>query len=525
MSTPVTGADEPRPRRLRIPFPGRTAPGTVRTGQATGGHTGPRPLVLDTADQGTLLKDARKNGQEAGKKKTLDPWLLYSDGLLPYFAELAAQRDTMVHRIEEDLRRRNEEARLQDARSAADVTTSEDRTRLLDRRLQEADRDIEAALNQLDLLALRSSRWLRFRDRLRERVEERWLRARFGDAAAGPAGPAPAQAAATPPKDGTAPASGTGEGADPGDDWQPVSTPDGPASGRLADDYRAALRETGVRASAGGWEGLTTRPGLPRWLTLVLLGVIMAVEVPVYWVAYQPFHGVGSTSGDLMSGTLAVSSAVVMLIVPHLSGHMLRWRSGTGAPRSGWLPSLTLLGVWGGLTWLLGTLRAKFVTQHDTPAADTGDGAGFRGLGGSGTDSTTLVDRLHLTTQTVTWLFCALLLLSGGVGFLLGLFREHPFLDAFRTAVERREDLQRQRARSVADAERARAAQETAEGRQEDRREAAREWIAATRALYESAAGAYLRGVMTASKDPAVSEAAMHRAEHRPLLPGPARHG
>jgi hypothetical protein len=163
--------------------------------------------------------------------------------------------------------------------------------------------------------------------------------------------------------------------------------------------------------------------------------------------------------------------------------------------------------------------------QRDTPAANTGDSAGFRGLGGPGADTSTLVDRLHLTTQTVTWLFCALLLLSGGVGFLLGLFREHPFLDAFRTAVERREDLLRQRARSVADTERARAARETAEARREDRQEAAREWIAATRALYESAAGAYLRGVMTASKDPAVSEAAMHRSEHRPLLPAPARHG
>ncbi|MFF7093821.1 hypothetical protein ACFY9A_15710 [Streptomyces rubradiris] len=520
MSTPVTGADGPRPRRLRMPFPGRPAPGTARRAPDRSGRASRPPLVLAAGDQGALLKDAGRHGRQAGRKKTLDPWLLHGDEPLPYFVKLAGLRDTMVHRIEEELHERQEEARLQDARAAADMTTGQARTLLLDRRLQEADRAVRTALDQLDLLALRSSRWLRFRDRLRERVEERWLRARFGDAA----GPAPAATALG--DDGTGPAPGTKEGADPGDDWQSVSTaataPDGTAATALGEDYRAALRETGVQGSADRWEGLLTRPGLPRWLTLALLAAIMAVEVPVYWVAYQPFHGVGSTGGDVLSGTLAVSSAVVMLIVPHLAGHMLRWRSATGAPRGGWLPSLTLLGVWGALTWLLGTLRARFVTQHDTPPRATGDIADVRGLGGSGADATSLMDRLHLSTQTVTWLFCALLLLSGGVGFLLGLFREHPFLDAFRTAVERREDLQRQHDESVAATERARAARETAQARQEDRREAARERIAATRELYESAAAEFLHGVVTASKDPAVSEAAMRRSDRRPLLPGPA---
>ncbi|MDN3258449.1 hypothetical protein QWJ26_01200 [Streptomyces sp. CSDS2] len=517
MSTPVTGADGPRPRRLRLPFPARPAPGTARRAPDRAGRASRPPLVLAAGDQGTLLEDAGRHGRQAGKKKTLDPWLLHGDEPLPYFVKLAGLRDAMVHRIEEELHERQEEARLQDARAAAGITTGQARTLLLDRRLQEADKAVQAALDQLDLLALRSSRWLRFRDRLRERVEERWLRARFGDAA----GPAPA--ATAPGDDGTGPAPGKEEGADPGDDWQSVSTaataPDGTAPTALGEDYRAALRETGLQGSADRWEGLLTRPGLPRWLTLALLAAIMAVEVPVYWVAYQPFHGVGSTGGDVLSGTLAVSSAVVMLIVPHLAGHMLRWRSATGAPRSGWLPSLTLLGVWGALTWLLGTLRARFVTQHDTPAE--GDDAGFRGLGGPGADATSLVDRLHLSTQTVTWLFCALLLLSGGVGFLLGLFREHPFLDAFRTAVERREDLQRQHDESVAATERARAERETAQARQEDRREAARERIAATRELYESAAAEFLQGLVTASKDPAVSEAAMRRSDRRPLLPGP----
>ncbi|MBL1103426.1 hypothetical protein JK361_02200 [Streptomyces sp. 5-8] len=540
MSTPVTSADGPQPRRRRlaryVPFPGRTAQQTARPrpGTATGGLAGHRPLVLDAGDGGSLLADARKRGLAAGKKKTLDPWVLNSGDRLPYFAELASLRDAVVHRIEEELRLQEEAARLRDAQAASDVTAGEIETRLLDERLREAERDIQAALRQLDLLALRSSRWLRFRDRLRERVEDRWLRARFPDPDERPAprtpdpdGPGrpegePGRAEGEPGR-----AAGKAEGTDPGDDWQSVSTAgtDDTSSAALGEAYRAARRETSGLGSGEGWEGLTTRPGLPRWLTLALLLVIMAVEVPVYWVAYQPFHGVGSTSGDLMSGTLAVSSAVIMLILPHLAGHMLRWRSATGSPRGGWLPSLSLLGVWGGLTWLLGTLRARFVMQHDAPAPVAKDTAGFRGLGGSATgDTTTLVDRLHLTTQTVTWLFCALLLLSGGVGFLLGLFREHPFLDAFRTALERRAELRQQREQNVADTERARAAQQTAGDRQEDRRQAANERIAAARQLYEAAAHDYLDGVMTASKDTAVSESAMRLSRNWPLLPAPAHH-
>jgi len=402
------------------------------------------------------------------------------------------------------------------------VTAGETETRILAERLEEAQREIETARRQLDLLAARSARWLRFRDSLRERVEERWLRARFPEASEPPAGGS--GSAADPglredePEQGPA---GKGAAADAGDDWQSVST-DGTASAAIGDMYRAASADARDAASSYAWEGLQTRPGLPRWMTWALLTVIMAVEVPIYWVAYQPFHGVGSTGGDLMSGGLAISSAVIMLVVPHLSGLMLRWRAATGSPRLGWLPAVSLLGVWGGLTWGLGLLRAKFVTQHDSPAPAAGAG-GFRGIGGSAADTTTLVDRLHLSGQTVTWLFCALLLLSGGVGFLLGLFREHPFLDAFRTALERRTRLLRRHEESVAATERARAAQETAEDRQQARRDAADERTASARQLYEAAAARYLGEVMTASEDPAVTESAMRLSRNWPLLPSSAR--
>ncbi|OXY99150.1 hypothetical protein [Streptomyces diastatochromogenes] len=534
MSTTSTSAEEPQPRRRRLtrylPFTGRTAqPGTgARPGAAPGVRSSRVPLVVDDRGELGLLRDAERRGRQAARRGTLDPWVLNSGDRVPYFAELASVRDAVVHRIEEELRLQEETARLRDAQATSDVTAGEAETRILVEHLREAQQEIETARRQLDLLAVRSARWLRFRDSLRERVEERWLLARFPEAAAPPVSGSPG-AAEPGLQEGEPGQAADKDAADPGgDDWQSVSTTgaaaDGTASAAMREVVRAARAETRDAASSYGWEGLQTRPGLPRWMTWALLLVIMAVEVPIYWVAYQPFHGVGSVSGDTMSGALAISSAVIMLIVPHLAGLMLRWRSGTGSPRGGWVPALSLLGVWGGLTGLLGLLRAKFVTQHDSPAPASGGTDGFRGIGGASGDTTTLVDRLHLTTQTVTWLFCALLLLSGGVGFLLGLFREHPFLDAFRTAVERRTGLLRRHEASIAATERARAAQRTAEDRQNDRREAANERIASARQLYEAATHRYLLGVMTAAKDPAVSESAMRLSRNWPLLPAPARH-
>ncbi|MGW7793411.1 hypothetical protein [Streptomyces tricolor] len=535
MSTTSTSADRPRPRRRRlsghVPLPGRTArqPASPRTGPVPDGSVRRSPVVPEDRAEAKLLAQAGRKGRRAGKKGTLDPWVLNSGDPLPYFVELAGLRDTQIQRIHQALSDAEAAARLRDAEAGSAVTAGETEATLLEQRLREADQEIQRARDQLNLLALRSSRWLRFRDRLRERVEERWLRARFPDAAGPPAGRTPGPADPGPAEDGAGQPAGKAESTDPGDDWQSVSTagttaPDDTSPAALREEYRAARRESDVIGSAEGWEGLATRPGLPRWLTLVLLLVVMAVEVPVYWVAYQPFHGVGSASGDTLSGTLAVSSAVIMLILPHLAGHMLRWRSATGSPRSGWLPALSLLGVWGGLTWVLGTLRAKFVMQKDTPASTGGDLTGFSGLDGSSTGTPTLLDRLDLTPSTVTWLFCALLLLSGGVGFLLGLFREHPFLDAYRTAVEQRDDLQRRHEQTKADTERARAAQETAEDRRLNREEAARRRIASVRQLYEAAAARYLDGVREGAKDVAVSESVMLRSRARPLLPAPRDH-
>ncbi|MFH9815196.1 hypothetical protein [Streptomyces sp. NPDC017230] len=538
MSTTNTG--EPRrQRRGRLSLPAPRRADGQRGVRARGGVPVARydgSAVLDDRAERQLLRAAGAMGRKAAKRKVLDPWVLRGEGRPAYFAELASVRDRVIGRISEQAGLTEEREKLLDARAVSEVTKCTADTLLIDQRLREAAAQIDTAKDQLDILARRTNRWNRFRDAIRARLEARWMEQTFpavptprraGDGADGdgegrsPESPAvvPAQARQTrtdEEPDILQPVPSTGEAPRPADG-------DGDGDGGPAP---VRVPHLGARTAVGditadAWEGLAKRPGLPGWMTWATLLAIVLVEAPIYWAAFQPFHGVGSVNADTQTITLAAAAAFVMVLLPHLAGRMLRWRATTGAVRTSWLPSLTLLGVWVALTVLFGVLRAKFVTQSEGETDLPPEAEGFAGAD-TGTTAT-LLDRLDLAPQTVTAMFCALLLLSGGIGFLLGLFREHPFLDAYRTALERRAALLRRREESVAATERARAAQSTAEARGEDRRQATEQRIRAVHALYDAAAAAYLNGLVNESGDAAVTEAAMKLADTWPLLPTTAR--
>ncbi|MFH8976641.1 hypothetical protein [Streptomyces sp. NPDC017890] len=540
MST--TNTSEPRRQRrgrLSLPTPRRAdRPSGVRGRSVVPVPPSDGSAVLNDRAERRLLRTASAMGGKAAKRGVLDPWVLQSGDRVPYFAELASVRDRVIGRIGEQAGLTEEQEKLQDARAESEVTKCTADTTLIDHRLREAEEQIATAKEQLDILARRTTRWNRFRDAIRARLEARWMEQTF------PAVPSPRRA------DG-----GDGDGDGDGDGRQaqtPAAVPaqarqtrseeepdilqpvprtgeaprpaDGDGEGGPAP---ARTSFTGARTVVGdvpadAWEGLAKRPGLPGWMTWATLLAIVLVEAPIYWAAFQPFHGVGSVDADTQTITLAAAAAFVMVLLPHLAGRMLRWRATTGAVRASWLPSLTLLGVWVALTVLFGVLRAKFVTQSEGETDLPPEAEGFAGADTGPT--ATLLDRLDLAPQTVTAMFCALLLLSGGIGFLLGLFREHPFLDAYRTALERRAALLRRREESVAATERARATQNTAEARREDRRQATEQRIRAVHALYDAAAAAYLNGLVSGSGDPAVTEAAMKLADTWPLLPTAGRH-
>ncbi|ARZ72440.1 hypothetical protein SMD11_6864 [Streptomyces albireticuli] len=542
MSTTTTGADPgPTPRRARFARPFRRGPGTTAGDTRRAPYpTGPQrvPLVPERPDQLRLFRAARRRGTRMAEAGALDPWVLGSGDRVPYFAQLASVRDLVRTRLAEEHADEEARERAREANTLSAAAGAEAEVRRLEERLAENLRWLDTNRAQLDRLAARAVRWERFRDGVRERLEERWLRARFGDLDLDEDTEGDGR------RDGRTPGTGTGPGSDDADDdgtgpappkgpddedWQtldPSPAADAtagpgarrdPAGHRPADPYTDLHRQ----ADAAQWEGLPVRPGLPRWMVWSLLLVIAAVEVPIYWIAFQPFHGSGSTESDALSGMLAISAAVVMVTIPHLAGRALRSRGATASAKGMRLPAVALIAVWGFATWALGHLRAKLVFRHRDPQPLPKDLEGVAGMEDL-RPTPTLVDSLHLEPTTVTWMFVALLLLSGGIGLLLGLLREHPYLDSYRSHLELRARLERAREAAVASAERARALESTSAERAELRREATAARLRSTTELYEAAAHAFLQKVAEKSADPAVTESAMRLSNTWPLLPLPS---
>ncbi|WP_329417753.1 hypothetical protein [Streptomyces sp. NBC_01268] len=567
MSTTTTGADPGRtPRRARfgVPFPRGAGRGAGRIRQAEDLTVQRRVQpATETRHEGRLRRRANRRGRKAAGGRYLNPWILGSGDRVPYFAELASVRDLLHARIAEEHAREEHRLSTQRALARGTAENADQEIRRLDRQLAENAAWLVTNREQLDQLAARSVRWERYRDRVRELVEGRRLQDRFdgtadddtadddtagrragdgrgdgdgrgagsghGDGAASVAGGASADGRTVPPESrpaGRDDAASEAPSADEEEDYQNLDedaetaappaadTPPGRGSGSDPLAPPDLLTAASTQTDIARWPGLQSRPGLPDWMVAALLVVVAAVEVPIYWMAFQPFHGVGSTGADTLTGTLAVSAALVMVVVPHLAGRALRGSSGTGASKWANLPALALLGAWGFSTWALAHLRTKLVFRS-SPAGSTL--SGVRDLDAQ--RPTSLLGSLHLEQTTVTWMFVALLVLSGGIGLLTGLLREHPALDTYRSHVEESARLQREREAATVRAQRARATAASVDEGSELRADASRQRQRATTSLYESVAHAYLMGVAEGSSDPAVTEAAMRLSNTWPLVP------
>ncbi|MFF6994599.1 hypothetical protein ACFY93_06505 [Streptomyces sp. NPDC008313] len=518
MSTTTTSSDseEPTPRRSRIDRVLRREDGSRRqVFAAFGRQSRPDvrrvPLVLSSRAQRRLVERARKQGTEDGRGTALDVVVLSSGVLPPYAAELAARRDLVRELVEEEAADQETRASREDADARNRILREEEGVALAQTRLVEAEHDVRRAREQLDLLAHRSMRWQRLRDAVRERFERTWSGA--GTHPGGTDGTAPG-GAQDPVSAGTVlPA----DASDEDDDAYQTLTP------VVAGPRPAAIPEPApgtVAASVEGWPGLRARAAMPERMVLFLLVLVFAVEVPIYWMAFQPFHGVGSSSSGVLNATLAVSVGVLMLTVPHLGGRALRERGATGAGRQAGPAALLFLCVWVACTVTLGILRAKTVLAKEPEEHVTGAAGGFDGVD-TGT-LPALADRLDLQPQTVYWMFISLLLLSGGIGLLAGLLREHPHVDSFRSALERRQERGHELAAAHTRLAAARAWVDSAGERAEQRRRAVEARQRAANELYETAAEAHRHGLTSAAADPAITEAAHKRTESgAPLLPPP----
>lgn len=489
MSTPTTGTSEENagvPARLRRRDTGWRARVRRRNSRTQPPGSLPRPSTVEpdavrAGERSALLAHARGRGVAAARQGVVDCWVLSGGDRVPYFAELASLRDRVRERMVEEDARAEEDARLAMARLRTDGIAANRRIQRTEQRRTALRERLVRTASQLDRLAQRADRWETFRDTVREGLEHRWLRARL-----------------------TALGNGTAQ----------------ETANRLTDDDLTAGEavQTGraVQVSAA-WEGELPHSGMGRWGRWFLLGLLGAVELPVYYVVFENLHGVGPFA-KLLSGSLTVATAVVMILAPHVVGRVLRRRGATGAVRLAAVPAVVFLAAWGYAAWALGTLRAKLVFRAPKPITLPEDLP--RSLVPNDLQHPqSIVDTLHLSTQSVTLMFVTLLLLSGGVAFLLGLAEEHPYLAAYRSTRERLARLDHAQAADEECAVFAKEAEEQLEGRLAERRVARDARLNAVDDLYEAAAHAYLDGLAEGAADPAMTEAVMRLGQQWPLLP------
>ncbi|MFF9062480.1 hypothetical protein ACF09K_27885 [Streptomyces sp. NPDC014882] len=487
MSTTDTGPEEPRRLRYGLPFrrgEGR-APGLGRTG----GGTAPRGPVppTETREARQLLARAESAGRRAAGDGTLNPYVLGSVHRLPYFGRLTGLRG---HARDRTVARHHayEERELRDsARLYADTAArEEDARRARDAQAEETRRRL-AATARLDRAAARMAA----REDSRDRLLPRWA----GGAASGPDRDPARDPAADP-----APPYASPYASDPDDDFEPEPEP-------------APVPVP----PAAHWEGLTETAAMARRPRLALAALLVLVELPVYVTLFLAIHD-GTPEGRLSAYLLSAAVGVVMTAGPFQAGRQWRRR---GATASLWvvLPvAAALASVWAWAAWYLGDLRARIVFRE---APDAGMEDLARQMGVDLPPAPTVLEQLHLDQHTVGVTFISLLLLSGGIAFLLALSEEHPFVAAYRHHHRNLRKAETALSRAVAAAAGARRQQETQAERARERGEALAAELAAVDAVFEAAAHAYLDGVQAASHDPAVTEGAMRLSARYPLLPEP----
>jgi hypothetical protein len=278
----------------------------------------------------------------------------------------------------------------------------------------------------------------------------------------------------------------------------------GTAAGASQHDQAAGDEGLGAITLPGGppadlgWEGPHGPRITGRWAAAILAGLVL-VEVPIQYIIFQYFHGY-TPFEEFLTWVFTIPVSAVMVLLPHLAGWWYRSRTGTGSDRLLRVIPLLLLAPWAFLAVVLGYLRARVLLAPPQLPPATSSTSYLNNA-----HVTNHAATLHVTPTTMAIMFSALILGVGGIGFLLGLAREHPFAGAYAGAVARREALDRQLGRLAAPGERAeRRAADTGDQAGASATEHRTEAI---RAAYAAAEQSYLNGIANAVGDPATTEA------------------
>ncbi|GHA68140.1 hypothetical protein GCM10010372_79710 [Streptomyces tauricus] len=493
MSTTDTAPEEPR--RLRDDLRERLGRGRGRApGLGRTRPTAPRGQVppTDTREARRLLGEAEAAGRRAARDGTLNPYVLGSLHRLPYFGRLRGLRDHARHRVVAHHHGREEQELHSSAAlfAATEARTSE--ARRAREAQQEESRRQQAAVTALDRAATRTVARQDRRDRFLP-----WAVDRFGAGR-------PSRADGTHGAhgmDGTDPGAGPYEGRDDGAaDWD--------------DDSEKQGAWAASHPAHAPWEGLTETAAMTRWPRRVLTLLLILVELPVYLTLFLAIHD-GTPQGRASAYLLTAAVGVAMTIGPFQAGRQWRRRGATASLLVVLPIAAALASLWAVAAWYLGDMRARIVFRDtDTGAMDEL----ARQLNVDLPPAPTLMQELDLDPHTVSVTFIALLLLSGGIAFLLALSEEHPFIAAYRHHGKRLKAAETALARAEGEAAAARHREESLAARRTERGAALAAELTAVDSVFEAAAHAYLDGVQAASHDPAVTEGAMRLSARYPLL-------
>jgi hypothetical protein len=436
----------------------------------------------------TLISAARARGKAVAQSGALDQWL-FEHHTLPYLEELRHRRDEAI-----------DEAR---SRAAAARRADRDETQQFAAEAAAARRDQENLEEQASE-ALSFMRAARFELNRLARLEARQQEER---SLAMPLGPDRGVLGiplwldeATAPDQPT----GTADEPDGATDLPPANIPPAPDS----------LLEGGAGMPSGGpidprWAGPEAPRMTRRWTGGILLSLIL-IEVPIQYVIFQFFHGYTPIE-EVLTWLFTIPVSAVMVLLPHLAGWWYRDRTSTGADGLMRFVPLLLLGPWAFLACMLGYLRARVLLAPPnaglgTTGFTTNSSTSYLGAGAH-TKIPTTASIAHVTPATMSVMFAALILGVGGIGFMLGIAREHPLVGAYRGA---RAIRQRIADRLCDVAEPVPLADERNHSLEEQAGLSREQWerhIHGIRAAYAAAVHAYLDAVAETAGDPMVTEA------------------
>ncbi|GAB3408106.1 hypothetical protein GCM10027569_20900 [Flindersiella endophytica] len=255
---------------------------------------------------------------------------------------------------------------------------------------------------------------------------------------------------------------------------------------------------------AGTWAGGVGEPEQRRrrrdLLFLFLGGLLVLLDFALQLDSFLDF------SPSLpVRVLLAGGVTLVMVLLPHLAGRLLRSRSAPGAAAGVELAAAIGIGVvWLPTAFGLARLRAGILTRD------------FDGPGGVAP----ALDALGMGYSAAVLLFAGLILLTGLFGFAYGLMREHPAIANYRNAVAVRVRAQQHLNEVRKEIARLEAVEEEELEQALDEAHAAADQR--TRETYSGGRAAYRQGAARAMGQPAFTEAASHTDEPHPVTPEPA---